>query len=61
MNRRGSPLFGCAILLGDIGACSSLFGVFRMVETGVLNFPALPVWAPCALGAYLTLYFLQIN
>lgn len=55
MLKRSSPLFGAAVLLVDMGAMSSLFAVFRLVETGVLTFPALPVWCVCLLGCYGTL------
>lgn len=53
--RRNSPLFGAAVLLVDVGAAASLFAVFRLVETGVLNFPALPEWLGCLMACYVIL------
>ena len=56
--RRNSPFFGAAVLLVDVGAVSSLFAVFQLVETGKLAFPALPVWLVCLLVCYVLLCLL---
>ena len=50
--KRNSPFFGAAVLLVDVGAVSSMFAVFQLVETGKLVFPALPVWLSCLLPCY---------
>lgn len=52
MLKRTSPLFGAAVLLVDVGAVSSLFAVFLLVETGRLMFPALPLWCAGLLLCY---------
>ena len=56
--KRNSPFFGAAVLLVDVGAVSSLFAVFQLVEAGELVFPALPVWLGCLLVYYALLCLL---